>query len=403
MPRTHRFPTPVLAAIAGLLIAVAAAAQSFAPVAQVNDDVVTAWELQQRQRMLSVLRAPPEVQAGALDSLINERLQLQAAESLGVEVREEEIAAGIEEFASRGDLTAERFLELIGNEGVDRTTIRDFVVAGLAWRSAVQARFGAQVDITEDEIAREREAVGPTDGPRVLLSEIILPARNEIEELDSRALAEEIRGLRSFDAFSAAAREHSMSDSADEGGRIDWIPLVELQGPVAATVEGLQPGQVTPVIEVPEGLALFQLRGRSQTPLAPGEVVMDYAQVLIPGGRSDRALRRAAAIEAESDTCDDLYGTARGAQVMREERPRAQIPGDVRAELERLDRNEISTRLTRGDALVLLMLCERGVSGSLAIEDTAASARLRNEELAGLADIWLAELRADAFIRTGGE
>jgi peptidyl-prolyl cis-trans isomerase SurA len=403
MQTLRRALTPALAASIGLVIAVAAAGQSFAPVAQVNDGVVTAWELQQRQRMLGVLRAPPEVQAGALDSLINERLQLQAAETLGVEVSEEEIDAGIQEFAGRGDLTAERFLELIGNEGVDRTTIRDFVVAGLAWRAAVQARFGAQVNITEDEVAREREAVGPTDGPRVLLSEIILPARNEIEELDSRALAEEIRGLRSFDAFSAIAREHSTADSAEEGGRIDWIPLAELQGPVAATVGGLQPGQVTPVIDVPDGLALFQLRGRSQTALAPGEVVMDYAQVLIPGGRTDRALRTVAAIEAESDTCDDLYGNARSGQVVREERPLAQIPGDIRAELERLDRNETSTRLARGDALVLLMLCERGVSGSLAIEDTAAAARLRNEELAGLADIWLAELRADAFIRTGGE
>lgn len=387
-----------------LATAVAAAAQSFAPVAHVNDGVVTAWELQQRQRMLAILNAAPEAQAEALDTLINERIQLQAAQSVGVEVSDEAIAAGIDQFAQSGNLTGEEFLTLISREGVAESTVRDFVRAGLAWRDAVRARFEGQVRISSDDVARELEEVSPETGPSVLLSEIVLPARNEIERLDSEALAEEIARVRSFDAFSAAAREHSTADSAENGGRLEWISLADLEGPVGNTVRGLSPGQVTEPIQVPDGLAVFQLRGIREGPQSAGAVLMDYAQFLIPGGRTDATLSEAARIEARVDTCDDLYGVAEGlppSRLIRETRPAAQIPPDISAQLAQLDRNEVSTALTRGNALVFLMLCERGVSGDLAIAETAITARLRNEELTGRAGIWLAELRSEAHIRIG--
>ena len=405
MPR-RSLATHVLTALVAVFLAATATAQSFAPVAQVNDDVVTAWELQQRQRMLAVLNAPPEAQANALESLINERIQLQAADMMDVTVSDEAIQAGIEEFATRGGLSAEQFLQLITNEGVDPATVRDFIRAGVAWRNAARARFEGEIDISEADVAREQEEVAPEEGPRVLLSEIILPAGNEIERLEAQELAEEITRIRSVAAFSEAARAHSTAPSAEEGGRVDWIPLADLQGPVANAIQGMSPGQVTNPIPIPEALALFQLRGTADGPVGSGDVVLDYAMYLIPGGRTESALQQAARVDARVDTCDDLYGVAEGqppGRLVREERPRGQIPSDIAAQLSRLDRNEVSTALTRGDALVFLMLCERGVSGALAIEETAISARLQNEELTDRARMWLAELKSDAYIRIGGE
>lgn len=381
-----------------------AAAQSFAPAAYVNDGVITVWELQQRQRMLAVLSASPEIQAAALDALINERLQLQTAAALDIVVSDEAIQAGINDFAQRGNLTGEEFLTLIGDQGVAQQTVGNFVRAGLAWREAVQVRFEGQVQISPDEVTRELEVVGPETGPLVLLSEIILPARNEVERYDSEVLAEEIGRMRSFDAFSAAARDYSTADSAEDGGRIEWTPLANLEGPVANALQGLSAGQVTPPIPVPNGIALIQLRGIQEGPQRAGSVVIDYAEFLIPGGRTQAALTEAARIEATVDTCDDLYGVARGlppSRLIRESRPASQIPSDIASQLALLDRNEVSTALTRNGALVFLMLCERGVTGELAIEETAVTARLRNDELAGLAAIWLAELRSEAYIRIG--
>jgi peptidyl-prolyl cis-trans isomerase SurA len=77
---------PVLAAAlmtaAILTGAPQARAQSpFAVAARVNDDIVTNYEIQQRQRFLSLLNAPGEVVAQARETLVNERLQVQAADA----------------------------------------------------------------------------------------------------------------------------------------------------------------------------------------------------------------------------------------------------------------------------------------------------------------------------------
>ena len=63
---------------------VAAEAQNlFAPAIRINDSVVTAYELDQRQRMLTLLNAPGNAAEVAREQLIDDRLRLQAAEAAG--------------------------------------------------------------------------------------------------------------------------------------------------------------------------------------------------------------------------------------------------------------------------------------------------------------------------------
>lgn len=405
MTRRPRKAAVLAAGLAFLFLsATGPEAQSFSPVAHVNDSVVTEWELSQRQRMLSVLNAPPEAVAASLDNLINERLQLQAAKMVGVSVSDDAINAGIDEFASRGNLTGEQFVMLLGNEGIDEATVRDFVRAGLAWRDAVRARFRGYVNVTPHRIAREEEAVRSVEGPRVLLTELVLPARNALERIESLELAEQLRRSGSLDAFSRAAEEYSRADSAKDGGRVDWIPLADLQGPIAAAISGLRPGQITEPVLVPDGVALYQIRSTRDAPPTGGDAVIDYVQYLIPGGRTEATLKEAERIQSRIRTCDELYRIANGrggGQLIREEHPRGQIPADIGAQLDLLDRNEVSTNLTRGGALVFLMLCDRDAKGTLAIADSAVASRLENEELIGRANIWLAELKSEAFIQIG--
>jgi hypothetical protein len=121
-------------------------------VARVNDKVVTQFELDQRIRFLEALRAPGVMRESALDALIDERLQLQAGEQLGIEITDEQILAGMEEFAQRAELTTEQFVAAITQEGVSRETFEDFVRAGLVWREVVGARFAPQATVTEAEI-----------------------------------------------------------------------------------------------------------------------------------------------------------------------------------------------------------------------------------------------------------
>ncbi len=389
-----------------LILAVPASAQSdlFAPVARVNDRVITQYELNQRILFFQILNAPGDLRQEALERLVQERVQLDAAERLGVEVTPEALEAGLTEFAGRANLTSEQFLQAVAGGGVDAQTVRDFVRAGIAWRSVVQGRFGPRTQITESEIDRALALASNRSGVRVLLSEIFLPANTPERQASAQRRAAEISQITTIPAFAAAARRYSAAPSAGRGGRMEWIPLSNLPPAVASQVLALAPGQVSAPIPVPNAIALFQLRALEETGAPEAEAVsVEFARYFIPGGRTEATLAEARSIEARVDTCDDLYGVNLGQpeeRLLRDTLPMAEIQGDVAMELAKLDEGEVSTALVSGDgqALVFLMLCGRTPAINVDVSREQVRANLRNQRLASYADGYLAELMADAVI-----
>lgn len=375
----------------------------FAPVARVNDALVTEFEVQQRQRFLQVLNAPNATREAAIEALIDDRLRAAAAAEAGISLTDEQINAGLEEFASRADLSRQEFVAALAQAGVAEETFRDFVLINLAWRDLIRARYGPRVQISDADIDRALGSAGTSGGLRVLLSEIIIPAPPP-RAAEAARIAERISQTRSVDQFSAFARQYSATPSRDQGGRLPWTPVEQLPPAIQPLIMALAPGEVTAPLPIPGGIALFQLRDIEETGRPRREYsAIDYAAYYIPGGRSPEALARAAEIRTQVDRCDDLYGVAKGQpeQVLsRVTKAPAEIPQDIAIELAKLDPGEVSTALTGSDGrtLVFLMLCSRtAVVNQEADRDQVVGA-LRQNQLQGYSDQLLEQLRADARI-----
>ncbi|SFI70980.1 peptidylprolyl isomerase [Celeribacter neptunius] len=381
----------------------AAAQNMFAPVAYVNDKVVTRYELDQRMQLLSTLGGGTSRQA-ALDALIEDRLKMEAADRIGFAITDEQIAQGIAEFASRGNLQPEQFLSLMARNGVSAQTVRDFLSVGLTWRDYVRGRFASKAQVSESEIDRALQENGPSGGLRVLLSELFLPARTPEEAAQSEALAKQIAANPSVAAFAAAATKYSVAPSRDKAGRMDWSAIGDLPPPLRAAVIGLKPGEISTPLSTGNAIGIFQLRSvaETDTPTPPADAI-EYAAYYIAGGHSEAAMKRAAEVEAQVDTCDDLYGIAKGepeSVLQIDTLPVGQIPNDVALELAKLDPGEVSTALTRADGqtLVFLMMCGRSYAAKADADRDQIRNQLQSARLSALADSFLAEMRADATI-----
>lgn len=376
----------------------AAAQNRFSPVIRVNDKVITPFELEQRQLLLRALGAPGDLAEEARDRLIEERLQVQAAESLGISVTEEGVQTGIAEFAGRANTTPENFIATLARNGVSAEHFADFVTAGLLWREVVRSRFASRAQVSEEEVDRAVALAGREGGARVLLSEIILPARNPQEAARSEALAQRLTNINGTQAFAAAARQYSASPSRGRGGQIDWLPIGRLPPAIRGQLLTLPPGGVTDPVRIPNAIGLFQLRALEEVPATAPEVIsLDYAEFRIPGGSPSDAR----VIAGEIDTCDDLYGVAHKLpedRLLRETRTVAEIPADVRQALDRLDANETDTSLRRGDVQLLVMLCGRTTAANEEVDRSAVRRQLLNQRLESYAAGYLAELLADAVI-----
>ena len=325
---------PILAALALTLcpLALPAPAQDspFTAAITVNNKAVTHYEIDQRALFLEVLRTPGDLRERAIEALVDDRLRLDAAERFGIEVSDEELAAGLAEFAARAQLDTDTFVAAIGQDGVAPETFREFVRTGIAWRKLVQRRFGPRITMTDAETDRALTLAQGGSGASVLLSEILLP--------------------------------------------------------------------------LPNAIAIFQMRDLREDAVArPRTLAVEYLSVLFPGGRGAGAEAATADLAGKLDSCDDFYGHAGDYPPGLAERVSLQagdVPSDIALELAKLDPNEVSTALTRGENgeyLVFLMLCGRTTELP---EGGRAEVReaLFGQRLTSYADSFLESLRADAII-----
>lgn len=408
MPRPSFFSSAllVLFAIAAGTFSGAAQAQQnpFEAVIKVNDLAITRYELAQRARMLQLFRAPGDPRKLAREQLIEDRLKLDAATNAGFVLEDEQLMAGMEEFAGRANLSAEEMITSLGQAGVDESSFRDFVRAGMTWREFSRARFAPQINVDEEDIARARLSFGNQTSVRVLLSEIIMPLGNG----DPQAIQDRANQISQYTTeaeFAAAARRYSATESAGRGGRMEWVAINDLPEGLRPVVLGLAPGEVSDPLPLQGAIALFQLRDIEETDQPAREYEeIEYAAYYIDGGRTEQALARAARIDADTDTCDDLYGIAHGQpeQVLeRGSKAPSEIPDDIRLALTKLDPGEISTAVTRsgGQTLVLLMLCSRTpkTDGEAPGVEQLTNF-IQSRRLDSYASAYLEELRAEARI-----
>jgi peptidyl-prolyl cis-trans isomerase SurA len=246
-----------------------AAQNPFAPALMVNEGVITNYDIDQRMRLLGALGASGDLREMAVEQLTEDRVKLQAAEAMEIELPEDAVAAGLEEFATARGLTVEDVLRVLEARDIDQQTMDDFVLSGLAWREVVAARFRARAMPTEADIDAALELSATTPREIMQLAEIALPYA-ERGEAETQALADRLaRELSRGGSFAAAARQYSRSATAERGGTLDPIPAAQLPPAVRSQVLLLSPGQVTRPIPISGGLAILKLVSIRQEPPAP--------------------------------------------------------------------------------------------------------------------------------------
>ncbi len=389
----------VTAVICAIHLSGFAAAQSeFSPVVLVNEAAITVFEIDQRGKLLTTFGSTGDVEKQAYDALIDERLMAAAAKSAGIVMPEEAVTEEMDSSAQRAQITIEEFEKGLASNGIEFDSFREFVRARMTWRELVRTRFVSNVKITEEEVDRALALSG--GGLRVSLSEIVLPVTDE-NGAQTRAFAHDIRqSIQSQKDFARAARRYSSGPTRGKGGKVDWINASNLNPGLSSALISMSPGDVSEPIDLPQSIVLLQMRALAEgraTKAADGAI--DYMVLRLPSATQAHLSK----IASTTDACADLWPHGDGLSedaLTRQSLAPAAIPARIRAELERLDANELSTRLTSvdGNVALVVMLCGRSpvLSEDQSREDVMRE--LRGQRIDQLAESYLAELRAAAHI-----
>ena len=383
-------------ALIGSLHSPAQAQGPFDLVISVNRAAITAYELNQRERFLEILQRSSGMAQRARDTLIEDRLKVAAADRAGIKLSGAQVFTAMEGFAANANFDLDQLLETLAQSSVDEQTYRDFIKAGVTWRELVRARFAARSAPSEAEIDRALASAGAQGGVKVLLSEIVLPARSAEELNSSRQTTERLGRITSIDDFSEQARRLSLAQSRVNGGRLEWANLSDLPDGLRPIISGLRPGQITKPLEVTNAIVLFQLRDVAETTEQSPEVVaIEYARLRGSAEAVQTAVHMA-------DTCDDFYRAVKAdpslTLTIHSESP-DRISQALSLRLMGLDENEAYAMPTaEGEQAEVVMLCARVYAALEDVSRGQVADNLRSARISSLADGFLAELRASADI-----
>lgn len=405
----------LLTAVAAIAVAVLGAApvalaQNAEGVAAiVNDNVISTFDVRQRATLLLVsagIEQTPEMQqrarAQALRDLVDERLQVEEAAKFEIAISREIIDRRIADIARQNQTTPEGLAAQLAGDGISILTLRQQIEADMAWQRLISGMYGSRVRVSEVEIRETQERIAANaTRPQYLLSEIFLPAEteqefNEMQQGAMRLLEQMQRGA----PFPMVARQFSQAPSAAAGGDIGWIAAPELAPELQPIAERLQQGQVSLPVRTPSGVYIIAMRDRRAGAAAGATSIASLRMISAPAARLN-AMER---LQRRVEDCGNLDGAISGIEgATLTDLGRIQeseLSPEVQARIQGVANGRASTVETSGDQASFIVVCARETGGGGIPARDEIEGRLREQELALLAERYLRNLRREATIIT---
>jgi peptidyl-prolyl cis-trans isomerase SurA len=381
-----RKPFLALALLAALLmqatpqpaLAQAAGGSVNSIVAVVNGDIVTRSEIDSRRRLLALsagVAGDTSTQGGdqILRLLIDERMRIQELSRRRIPVTDQDIASSVANIESRNGLPPGGVVQNLRRAGIEPRVLYDQIRAQIGWARLLRGMLGEQANISDAEVneflAGQRARLGE---PEFLVSEIFIPVENPGQEAQVRRFVTDvIQRLRQGVPFPMVAAQFSQSQSAVQGGAMDWMTGDRFDPAVTSILKQMPEGAISNPIRVPGGFEIVLLRDKriSGRDMA---TIMSMRQVFLPfeGQVNPQAptaqqlaqLQRAQTLSDQARGCEAMDAAARGS-------PRPADPGPVRLDnitppelrdlLSSLPIGRATQPIISVDGALIFMVCSR--------------------------------------------
>ena len=276
--------------LAGLLVVPTAAQIIEQVLVNVNGDILTKTEFEQRQ--VALLRARPELANVTPDSpelkkavaeitpqlileAVDELLLIQRGRELGLALGDEQFTSILANIKSSNKIeTDEQFQEALKQEGMTMTDLRAALERQMLASEAQRRDVVDKISVTDAEArayydAHRQDFTTPSE---ITLREIFVDVPvtdlgvNVAQDDDARAEAEGLRKrLLDGEPFPRLAAEFSDAPSKANGGLIGPIRRDELADALQTRIDQMKVGDVSEVMRTGRGYQILKLESRTDT------------------------------------------------------------------------------------------------------------------------------------------
>ena len=228
-------------------------------VAVVNQELVTAAEVQQRlnrvradaQQTRTQLPPPAALRKEVVDVLIDERVLVTNARESGMKIDESELDRAVANIAGQNQLTVPQLRERLRKEGLEYTKFRANIKDQMMVERMREREVASRIRISDAEIdalIEQRRNAGANAQFNIAQIMVIVPenaAQAVVSERRERALTA-LRRVRGGEDFATVAREMSQDGNRAAGGEIGLRPTDRLPDVFVKAVRPLKSGEISP-------------------------------------------------------------------------------------------------------------------------------------------------------------
>jgi len=390
----------------------------------VNDDVVMLSELRaetemiHRQLLRAQNQAPPRdaLARQVLDRLILDKLQLAIAQRAGAQISASELDQAVAQVAAGQGLSAEQLFAEAAADGLSRNWVRDKIRNEVIIDRVQQSIINRRIKVSDQEIDNflNTSAAELLHSEELQIGHLMLPLSSGTDEQTVAATREEAEALREQILQGADFRQlavlHSSGQNALQGGDLGWRAANQLPTAFAIALRDLEPGQVTAPIRTDAGfhlLKLYQRRGGDANLvrqshvrhilIKPNQIRPDEQAQALAAELRQRILDGESFATLAREYSDDTGSALKGGDVG------WSLPGkfveEFAAVAESIALDEVSEPFQTQFGWHILEVTERRDQDfSEEIQRNQARHALRQRKFAEEMQIWLRELRDEAFI-----
>ncbi|MGH7247005.1 MAG: peptidylprolyl isomerase [Pseudomonadota bacterium] len=265
----RRMTTTTAALAAAILLGSIAIARAQEVVALVDGVPITAFDVQERTKLMQMSSPKPPARKEVIDSLIDEILEIREAKNFSIEVPDSEVEKAYANVAKRLGVDSDKLTQMLKAGGASEATLKHRLRAQLAWDALIRGRYQASLEIPDSDVEAElqlhktdvKDNVGYEYTMRPIV--FIVPsgspdAAYEARKREADALrarfdncADGIPFARALDAV--AVRDQVIKFSAD-------LPEQSRQ-----ILDSTQVGHLTPPERTAEGVQMFAICGKRET------------------------------------------------------------------------------------------------------------------------------------------
>lgn len=256
-----RLLAAVLAVVAGLAVVGGPVAAQTSIVAVVNGEPITSYSVSQRQQLIKLTGGSGNLRELALNELIDEKVQMRAANQAGLRISDAEVDEALGSIATRVGLSPSQLGQALSQAGVNVGTLRERLKAQIAFGRLVRQQFRAGGGVTEQDLVaallKDKDAPRQVEAAVYDLMEVTipLPAKPNPSDMSrAEARAADLRGRFTSCGEGATMVRNTMNVVIRPfGTRMD----VELPPDAREALKDVAVGRLSNTVRGARGLVMF--------------------------------------------------------------------------------------------------------------------------------------------------